>query len=242
MASLTSPIGLLDVCQVVVRRWPLAVGVPVAAAALVYFLAPSAPPNVTGTASLATNDHPTLPQMDSAVVAAAATGRIVIIQEDGARITATTTAPSEDEAKAALDAAMNKFTSAKLFEGERRAVSEASKERLEAELQRLQGALTVRTSSPPEAGSGEYNPSTYAATLLPLSGRISELSERLFLQEQAIDRPLAVSGNVAYNFTVQRSSSRLLLTVLAGLAVGFVTLLWLVTLEALRRREESIAT
>lgn len=233
----TDPIGLLDVVRILRRRWPILVGIPLAAAAATYFLWPSPPTTVTGTAFLATNQHPTAAIIDRAITTGNATGRVVTVQEDGVRVTVSTTAASDAEAKAALDAAMGQFTAAKVFEDERRLAVLASMERLRGELDILKGALGVLTSSPPTAGSGEYNPSTYAESVVPLSGKITELSEQLFTLEQGLDRPLAVSGNVTYHFAAQRSNSAAVMTLLAALASTFVTLLWLVALEALRRRE-----
>lgn len=240
MASTTPPIDLLDLVHIARRQWPILIGVPVAAAALAYFVAPSPPATVSATAVLAINEHPSRQVIDQAIEAGSATGRVVSVQEDGTRVTASTTAPSEAEAKASIDATMAPFISAQILEGEHREDAIATIDRLEKELDLLQSALGVLTSSPPNSGTGEYNPATYADSVLPLSSRITELSERLFGIYRSLDEPLAVSGNVTYNYTAQRSSSRSILIAVAALTAAFATLLWLVALEALRRREAPV--
>lgn len=232
-------IGLLDVVGIVKKRWPVLLGAPLFVAAGAYFLLPAPSTIYRGTATLATNGHPTLLMVDNATAAGNATGRPVTVQEDGARILVSTNAQTEHEVKAALEAAMAQFLSAKFIEGNRKADADALRLRTEEELDTLRDALGLLQAIPPTAASGDYTPASYVDSLLPLSSRISELSAELHRIDSQIDLPLAVSGAVAYNYSPERSDSRLVLTVLLALAAGFFTLLWLVALEALQRWERA---
>lgn len=229
--------GLLDVVYIVRRRWLVLISASLLAAAAAYLLLPTPPTTFRGTATLATNGHATPTMIDRATAAGNATGARVAVQDDEGRILINTSAQSEDEAKATLEAAMTPLLSAKLFDEDRKKDAENLKFRTEEELSILRGALDLLLSTPPTSASGEYTPASYTESVLPLSARISELSADLYEVNKQIDMPLALSGIVTYDYTPERSGSRIILAVLFALALGFFTLLWLIALEALRRRE-----
>lgn len=234
-------LSILDMAQVAVKRWYILVTTPLVIMAVAYFLLPSVVPTFSGTASLATNQHPTPVLMDKAISAGKETGLTVTIQETGKHITATTSANSEEKVRATLEAAMAPFLTAKIIQDDREITWAAEKERLTNHLEILQNAMNTLTSNPPQTANADYNPSSYVDSILILSSKMIEVSERLFDIEHQNSLPLAVSGVVSYDFQVHQGNSWAVMIAVIGLTTLVGVLLCLVALEALRRQSTATA-
>ncbi|HTN62751.1 MAG TPA: hypothetical protein VL147_14590 [Devosia sp.] len=231
------PIDLLGVIEIVTKRWPLLLGVPVVITALVYFAVPAPSVSYNATASLATNGHPSLALIDQVTSSSQVDGRKITVQEDGRRVTVGTTVSSEQQATELLGPVLAQFASANLLDAETRKTLEATRERNDQELAILRESLATLQTSPATAVTDNYNPATYASAVVAIAARSNVLSTKNYDVNRELNQRLAVSGEVAYDLTEQRAHSRSVLLVVVALGSAFATLLWLLALEALKRRK-----
>ena len=239
LSEINRPIDFLSLINIVTKNWFLFLGAIAVVSAALYFLMPATPASYAGTAILATNGAASLSLVDEVLSHSQAANLQIVADSSSVKITSSSGLASKDEVKTVLESAMAPFIAAARVEGADRDEAQATKDRTDREIAALNDTMSALRASPPTPAGDGYNLSNYANSVLALSVRLSRLDAAKFDLDRQLNLPLAVSGVVRYDLVERRGTSRIVLIVVAAFGAGFLILLWLVALEALRRREPS---